>query len=117
MPLKKLVIARLLTTVKKALENQVVFESDNSWSDSTIVLSWLKNYRSYKQFVSHRTKVILKLTSPKIWSHCPTECNLADVGSRGQSAKDLKVDQLWWKGQNGLRVQVKITQHKHQKAS
>ena len=50
----------------------MAFESVNCWSDSTIVLFWLKNDRSYKQFVSHRTKEILKLTSPDMWNHCPT---------------------------------------------
>ena len=97
-----LILARLLTTIKNALENQLTFESVNCWSDSTIVLSWLKNDRSYKQFVSHRTKEILKLTSPDMWSHCPTECNPADIGSRGQSLKDLKANQLWWNGPEWL---------------
>ena len=61
-----LILARLLTAVKNALENQMAFELVNYWSDSTIVLSGLKNDRSYKQFVSHRTKAILRLTSPDI---------------------------------------------------
>ena len=101
-----LILARLLTTVKNALENQVKFESINCWSDSTIVLSWLKNDRSYKQFVSHRTKEILRLTSPDMWRHCPTECNPADLGSRGQSAEDLKVNQLWWNGPEWLESSI-----------
>ena len=97
-----LILARLLITVKNALENQVKFESVNCWSDSTIVLSWLKNDRSYKQFVSHRAKEILKLTSPDMWNHCPTEYNPADVGSRGQSVRDLRANQLWWHGPEWL---------------
>ena len=40
------------------------FESVYCWSDGAIVLSSLKNDMSYKQFVSHRTKEALKLTSP-----------------------------------------------------
>ena len=78
-----LILARFLTTVIKALENQVKFASVNCWSDTTIVLSWLRIDRSYKQFVSHRTKGILKLASTDMWNHCPTESNQADIGSKG----------------------------------
>ena len=77
-------MTRLMNTVKAALATQISFNSFWYWSDSTIVLSWLKNDANYKQFVSHRTKEILKSTSPENWHHCPTDFNPADVGSRGQ---------------------------------
>ena len=50
-----LILARLLNNVKHSLESQILFESIYYWSYSTIVLSWLKNDRNYKQFVSNRT--------------------------------------------------------------
>ena len=93
-----LVLARLLNNVKHSLESQILFESIYCWSDSTIGLSWLKNDRNYKQFVSHRTKNILKLTSPEMWNHCSTEDNPADIGTRGKSAAELKNSSLWWAG-------------------
>ena len=78
-----LVFARLLNNVKHPLKSQILFESIYCWSDSTIVLSWLKNDRNYKQFASNHTKNILKLlTSPEMWNHCSTEDNPADIGTR-----------------------------------
>ena len=93
-----LLLARLLDNVKHSLESQILFESIYCWSNSTIVLSWLKNDRNYKQFVSNRTKNILKLTSPEIWNHCSTEDNAADIGTKGKSAAELKNSSLWWTG-------------------
>ena len=78
-----LILARLLNNVKYSLESQILLESIYCWSDSTIVLSWLKNDRNYKQFVSNHTKNILKFTSPEMWNQCSAEDNLADIGTRG----------------------------------
>ena len=98
-----LILARLLNNVKHSLESQILFESIYCWSDSTIVLSWLKHDRNYKQFVSNRTKNILKLTSPEMWNHCSTEDNPADIGTRGKSAAELKNSSLWWAGPEWLK--------------
>ena len=98
-----LILARLLNNVKHSLESQILFESIYCWSDSTIVLSWLKNDRNYKQFVSNRTKNILKLTSPEMWNHCSTEDNPADIGTKGKSAAELKNSSLWWAGPEWLK--------------
>ena len=54
--LVSLISARLLNIVRQALENQVSFESIYCWSDSTTVLYWLKDDRSYKQFVLNQNK-------------------------------------------------------------
>ena len=78
--LAALISARLLNTARQPLENQVSFQSIYCWSDD----------RSYKQFVSNRTRAISKLIHPDAWGYCPTEDMLADIGSRGMSATKLK---------------------------
>ena len=98
-----LILARLLNNVKHSPESQTLFESIYCWSDSTIVLSWLKNDRNYKQFVSNHTNNILKLTSPEMWNHCSTKDNSADIGTRGKSAAELKNSSLWWAGPEWLK--------------
>ena len=93
-----LILARLMETTKRALESRISINSVTYWSDSTIVLSWIKNNRNYKQFVSHRVKEILKLTKPSEWNHCPTKENPADIGSREQSWSQPSENELWWSG-------------------
>ena len=51
--LAALISARLLNTVRQALENQVSFESIHCRSDSITVLYWLKDDRSYKEIVKN----------------------------------------------------------------
>ena len=104
-----LIMTRLMNTVKAALATQISFNSFWYWSDSTIVLSWLKNDANYKQFVSHRTKEILKSTSPENWHHCPTDFNPADVGSRGQLLSALNETTFGGLDTSGLGALKKIT--------
>ena len=94
--LAAVISARLLNTVRQALENQVSFEWIYCWSDSTAVIYWLKNDRSYKQFVSNRTRTVSKLIHPDAWGYCPTEDMPPYIGSRRMSATELKDDELWW---------------------
>ena len=79
------------------------FHLNYCWSDSTTVLYWLKDDRSYKQFVSNRTRAISKLIHPDAWGYCPTEEMPEDIGSRGMSAMELKDDELWWTGPKWLK--------------
>ena len=92
-----------MNTVRQALENQVSLELIYCWSDSTTVLNWLKDDRSYKQFVSNQTRAISKLIHPDAWGYCPTEEMLADIGSHGISGTELKDNELWWTGPEWLK--------------
>ena len=58
----------------------------NFWMDGMVALCWITNPgRGWKVFVSSRVKKIAETADPlKItWKYCPSELNLADVGSRG----------------------------------
>ena len=58
----------------------------NIWMDGMVALCWITNPgRGWKVFVSSRVKKIAETAGPlKItWKYCPSELNLADVGSRG----------------------------------
>ena len=57
----------------------------NIWMDSMVALYWITNPgRGWKVFVSNRVKKIAETAGPVniTWKYCPSELNLADVGSR-----------------------------------
>ena len=97
-----LILARLVSNVKKALGTLIEVEKENCWSDSITVLYWLANKREWKQFVKHRVGEILQLTQDGQWKYCPGLQNPADIGSRGSLASELKTSELWWNGPQWL---------------
>ncbi|XP_059223145.1 uncharacterized protein LOC131996956 [Stomoxys calcitrans] len=73
------------------------------WTDSTIVLSWLSKPPCYwATFVANRVSKIVEVISPSNWSHVTSECNPADLASRGVYPRDLLESRLWWKGPQWL---------------
>ena len=70
-----------------------------AWTDSTVVLCWLKTKRGYKQFVTNR---VLKINEKNYieWRYVPTQQNPADIGSRG--CKGNKIQELWTRGPSWL---------------
>lgn len=92
-----LLLAELINTVKKTLKLDI--KKIRCFSDSMIVLSWLKKDPSnWKPFVANRTSRIQELTEIDSWSHVSTDQNPADVLSRGCDPIELKSNALWWNG-------------------
>lgn len=69
------------------------------WTDSTIVLGWLKMHPIRLQpFVRNRVAEILEKTGSCIWRHVPTNLNPADYISRGISIATIQTLEQWWCG-------------------
>ncbi|XP_061717053.1 uncharacterized protein LOC133524913 [Cydia pomonella] len=97
-----LVGARLYQKVINSLRAQV--SSATFWSDSTIVLAWLKTLPSKLQpFVRNRTAEILEISGNSSWRHVPTNENPADHVSRGVSFEEMNSLDLWWSGPSFLK--------------
>ena len=90
--------ANLIVNIREALSGFPV-ESSHCWSDSTVVLHWIKGGGDYKQFVSNRVKKIND-HQDLVWRHVPTIDNPADCASRAADAKD---SDLWWHGPDWLK--------------
>jgi hypothetical protein len=97
--LSSLLASRLTESVKKALEDVKRIDSVTYWSDSTVVLSWIRNSnKEYKQFVENRLREIRKLAPSELWKYVPTKQNPADIASQGTTATPLVESKLWWNG-------------------
>lgn len=69
------------------------------WSDSTVVLSWLRSHSSrWATFVANRVSHIQELTPTECWHHVSSGDNPADICSRGQFPQELVNNTLWWAG-------------------
>lgn len=89
--------ARLCNKVVTSLHRH--FDLIMFWTDSTIVLGWLRMAPNLlKTFVQNRTAEIHELTKDLPWHHVSGKDNPADLVSRGVNLADLSNSSLWWKG-------------------
>lgn len=96
-----ILLAKLVKTVLDAFEFK--FKRICLWSDSKIVLSWIKaDPNRYKSFIASRIRNINKLVDKNIWYHVPSEFNSADCASRGLLPSELINHSLWWHGPDFL---------------
>uniref|UniRef100_A0A146KLP5 Integrase catalytic domain-containing protein n=1 Tax=Lygus hesperus TaxID=30085 RepID=A0A146KLP5_LYGHE len=95
-----LLLAKLYKSINGFLSNLPPSTHRNRFfSDSTIVLSWLKTptYR-LKTFVANRIGQIAELTDVTSWCHVDSKNNPSDIGSRGSLPNELLDNPLWWSG-------------------
>ncbi|XP_075170227.1 uncharacterized protein LOC142242533 [Haematobia irritans] len=87
--------ARLLKNVEQKSNNYEIYK----WTDSSIVLSWLRKPACHwKVFVANRVSTITNKVGIDNWSHVASKFNPADLASRGVCPQDLLDNQLWWHG-------------------
>ena len=72
------------------------------WLDSQITLHWLLSKKKLQQFVANRVNEIHRLLPGFMWHYYPTECNPADLLTRGISSQCLKTSKLWYQGPDWL---------------
>jgi hypothetical protein len=97
-----LLLAKLMVKVRAAstLSGNVTL-----WSDSMIVLHWINTHPSrLATFVANRVTLIQELTAHFTWRHIRTECNPADIISRGLLPKEIRDCVLWWQGPSFFRL-------------
>ena len=76
----------------------------NIWMDGMVALYWITNpRRGWKVFVSNRVKKIAETAGPVniTLKYCPSELNLADLGSRGATIVRMEKGN-WFAGPDWL---------------
>ncbi|KFM63037.1 hypothetical protein X975_02648, partial [Stegodyphus mimosarum] len=105
-PLKKLTLPRLElmgalvgARVANYLKNVLHVSNVILWSDSEIVLHWIKSRaKKWKPFIANRISEIHEISDPCAWRHCEGKLNPADIITKGCSAKELIDFPKWWHG-------------------
>lgn len=93
--------AQLYDKVIKALDMQP--ESTIFWSDSTVVLHWLKaSPHTWKTYVANRVSEIQTLTPVAKWLHVNGLDNPADLVSRGLFPEEIVQNRKWFEGPSWL---------------
>ena len=104
-PRLELMAATLAVRLDGMLRRELDFTLSDSvfWSDSTIVLQYIKNVeRRFHTFVGNRIAVIHEGSDPKQWHYVNTRQNPADDVSRGMTAEALTTSERWVSGPSFL---------------
>lgn len=105
-PKLELCAAVLLAHLIQAVRNTLHIKTDSvhAWSDSKIVLAWLRSDpRRWQVFVSNRVSVIQSILPVENWHHVDGKQNPSDCASRGILPSELVAHDLWWHGPPWLR--------------
>ncbi|UYV63025.1 hypothetical protein LAZ67_2002879 [Cordylochernes scorpioides] len=111
-PLKRPTIPRLelFACVVGARLNKMIFEAlelkditNLFWSDATTALAWIKRDDQLGTFVGNRVKEKCRLSDSGDWRYVPSECNPADLPSRGCSLSQL-LQSRRWEGPSWLKL-------------
>ena len=95
--------ANMVRNLHKALKRWPIV-STTVWMDSMVALYWIRNPgKPWKVFVSNRVKKMAEITGETgiSWKYCPTEKNLADLGSRGAGIHKMETGG-WFTGPEWL---------------
>lgn len=105
LPRLELCGAVLLGKLMQQVISSMKFErsSIHCWTDSTIVLAWIKGCPTrWSVFVANRVAEIQRTIPFEHWHHVVSEENPADCASRGVQPHLLKQHELWWSGPKWL---------------
>ncbi|XP_050303785.1 uncharacterized protein LOC126741423 [Anthonomus grandis grandis] len=106
LPRLELLAAHLLAELIHKLQNilDMNISKITYFSDSTIVLSWLRIEPCHlKTFVANRVARITQISDVERWRHVRSKDNAADIISRGLNPKELSENYIWFNGPEFLK--------------
>ena len=104
-PRLELCAAVLSTKISSLINKEFRFSNikEYFWTDSQVVLSYLKNRsKRFKTFVANRLEQIKSSTNVEDWHYIKSADNPADIASRGINTKDKSQHEIWFNGPSFL---------------
>lgn len=104
LPKLELIAAEMLIhlTVKAAKALKIIINQSTTFlfSDSQVVLCWLKEAEIYKRkvYIANRVIRMNQLIPPQCWNYIKSKDNPADIPSRGITSEQLNECSLYWQG-------------------
>ncbi|KAJ8977063.1 hypothetical protein NQ317_017225 [Molorchus minor] len=99
-----LLLSKLVEKLISVFKSRFSPTSVTLWSDSQIVLCWLKAHPSrWTVFVANRVAQVQEITSQFKWRYIKTELNPADLPTRGVPIQAVENCQKWWQGPDFLQ--------------
>ncbi|CAB0039404.1 unnamed protein product [Trichogramma brassicae] len=96
-------LVRLTKQLLEVLSQQP--EEIHFWSDSRVVLDWLKGHPSrWQTFVANRVSEIVNTFPQAQWHHVRSSNNAVDCAKRGLTPEQLLESRLWWNGPSWLTL-------------
>ncbi|KAI5646282.1 pao retrotransposon peptidase domain-containing protein [Phthorimaea operculella] len=104
-----LLLSKLVVKAHDTLQLKINISDVFLFSDSQIVLAWLKTEKTKLQaYVANRVNVIQQDTARWRWLYVNTHDNPADLISRGVQPGELNNNELWWRGPPFIQNRVSM---------
>ena len=99
------ILSKLIAVVYEVLSQEIEIGIEQfCWTDSTITLSWIRGENlEFKPFVENRLRIIRRNVNSKLWNHCRSSENPADIITRFNSC-NLNDNDTWWHGPPFLKA-------------
>lgn len=108
--LAAIIAARLAKKIKESLADEI--RETYLYSDNSAVLGWLRdNPDRWKTFIANRIRELQSISEPSSWSYIRSECNPADLLSRGAPLETQELRDFWLAGPSWLARSEKPAFH------
>lgn len=98
-------LTKVVRWVKSVFKDNVKLNKIHAYSDSQIVLAWLRaNPNRWQTFVANRVAYIQEEFDFSNWSYIKSQLNPADAVSRGLFPSELLSNRSWFEGPEFLRT-------------
>ena len=89
-------LAKLMKQTKEAIRSRVLIDDTYCWTDSEVILCWIKGKeKCWKTWVENRVVIIRRIVRRERWNHTAGAVNTADIPTRVCKESNF---QRWFRG-------------------